>query len=87
MDTQAWLALNERVSAAKGDRQATANLIAELAVRTIDGVLVRHGMTVTDYDLRQCTVTGVNHVTIDGVVWFETTTGMFDGQRLWARKP
>jgi hypothetical protein len=54
--------------------------------RTLDGVLIRHGMTAFDYNLDECRVTGVQSMS-GGTVWFETTTGMFDGTRLWARMP
>lgn len=85
--------LRERVAVAKEkdrlrrDGQATAELIAELAIPTIDGVIIRSGMRVVDYDLRWTTVTGIQSVANDGTVWFSTKTGMFDGQRLWAHMP
>ncbi len=54
--------------------------------RTIDGEIIRHGMTVFDYNLDECQVIGVQSIS-HGTVWFTTTTGMFDGSRLWAREP
>src|SRR5262245_12505897 len=94
MNTEEWMTLNERVRAAqdtdrrRGDLQATADLIAELAVPTIDGVTIRCGMRVVDYDLRWTWVCGIQSVASDGTVWFKTDNGgMFDGQRLWAKMP
>jgi hypothetical protein len=94
MNTKDWQALNERVKAAqdtdrrRGDLQATSELIDEFAVKTIDGVTIRCGMRVVDYDLRWTTVTGISSVEINGTIWFKTKRGgMMDGQRLWARMP
>ncbi len=79
-------ALIERVRQAK-DAGTVGDLIDELRIKTIDGVVIRLGMEVVDYDFRKTTVTGIQSVANDGTVWFETGTGMFDGLRLWARMP
>jgi len=93
----AYNALNERIKAAqetdrrRRDLQATSDLIDALAIKTIDGVVIRCGMRVVDYNLSWTHITGIQSLDYhdDGnhVVWFKTTTGMFDGQRLWARMP
>jgi hypothetical protein len=97
MSMETYNALNERVKAAqetdrkRGDLQATSDLIDELAIKTIDGKTIRCGMRVVDYNLAWTSVTGIQSVAYadDGnhVIWFKTKTGMFDGQRLWARMP
>ena len=89
--------LNGRVQWAKdadkrrGDLKMTAELIDDLAVKTIDGVVIRCGMRVVDYDMKWTTIEGIQSVAYadDGnhVIWFKTKTGMFDGQRLWAKMP
>ena len=93
MEYTDWNALHQRVIAAqdtdraRGDLQATSDLIADLAVKTLDGVVVRCGMRVVDYDMRWTTVQGIQSIAQDGTVWFKTGTGMFDGGRLWSRMP
>lgn len=94
MNTEEWMDLHQRVREAqdtdrrRGDLQATADLIDELAVKTIDGVVIRCGMRVVDYNLRWTWVSGIQQVEVDGTVWFKTNNGgMFDGQRLWAAMP
>jgi hypothetical protein len=93
MNMEEWDALNERVKAAQDtdrrrrDLKATADLIDELAVKTIDGETIRCGMRVVDYNLKWTTVVGIQSVELNGTIWFKTKTGMFDGQRLWARMP
>jgi len=86
--------LRERVTLAKdgdrrtpGDTRRIALLIDDLAISTIDGRTISLGMRVVDYNLDWCEVTGIQSVAADGTVWFETTTGMFDGGRLRARMP
>jgi hypothetical protein len=55
---------------------------------SIDGVEVKIGMAFWDYDLRRCTVLEeLSYNPYEGVIWFQTTTGMFDGLRLWRRHP
>jgi hypothetical protein len=94
MNMDEYNALNERIQAARDtdrrrrDQKATSDLIDELAVKTIDGVTIRCGMRVVDYNLKWTTVVGIQSVDIgSGTIWFKTKTGMFDGQRLWARMP
>lgn len=93
MEYDEFRALDARVREAQDtdrrrrDLKATADLIDELAIKTIDGVVIRCGMRVVDYNLRWTTVTGIASVEISGQVWFKTGSGMFDGQRLWSRMP
>jgi len=54
--------------------------------KTIDGVEVTKGLAVWDYNLNPCTVVGVQSVS-HGVTWFKTSTGMFDGSRMWVHHP
>jgi hypothetical protein len=93
MDMEEFNTLRERVDQAKetdrrrGDTQATSDLIDELAIKTIDGTVIRCGMRVVDYNLDWTTVVGIQSVDLSTGIWFKTKTGMFDGQRLWARMP
>jgi len=50
-------------------------------------VPIRVGMKYVDYNLDWTTVTGITSVDMHSGVWFETSTGMFDATRLWARMP
>lgn len=86
MEYTKWEALNRRVAEAKADGTVGA-LIEELNLFTLDGVPIRLGMRVTDYDFRDTKVSGIQSVANDGTIWFETGTGMFDAGRLWAVKP
>lgn len=54
---------------------------------TLDGFIVEPGLAVWDYDLRLCTVERLDHVDQAGTPWFRTTTGTFDGGRLWVNHP
>lgn len=88
MEIDEWTALHERVQEAKGDSVASMALIISLDQRTIDGVPIRYGMNVVDYDLRDTRIVGVQSVEVNGTVWFRTDNGgMFDGGRLWAVRP
>jgi hypothetical protein len=93
MNMEEYKALVARVQAAeatdrkRGDLQATSDLIDDLAIKTIDGVVIRCGMRVVDYNLDWTTITGIQSVDLHTGVWFKTKTGMFDGQRLWAKMP
>lgn len=82
--------LSEAIRQAKGDLKATSSLIEKFDLRTLDGVPIRLGLEVTDYDIRRTTIIGIQSAAYspDGkhVIWFETTTGMFDAGRLWARQ-
>jgi hypothetical protein len=86
-------ALRDRVVAAQdtdrhsGSTRAIAKLVQELNLKTLDGVPIRVGMKYVDYNLDWTTVTGITSVDMHSGVWFETSTGMFDATRLWARKP
>lgn len=54
---------------------------------------IRPGAVLWDYDLRPCTVLAVSSIDNDhrspmgAVIWWKTTTGMFDGSRLAYRHP
>jgi hypothetical protein len=103
MDYKDWEPINQRLKEVQDtdrrrrDLQATADFAAnELAtipgvvaesLRTIDGVKIRVGMRVVDYNLDWTTVQGIQSIELSGNVWWKCGTGMFDGQRLWARMP
>lgn len=94
MDYQEYQVLNDRIKAAQDtDRRrkdlfATSQLIDELAIKTIDGVTIRCGMRVVDYNLKWTTVAGIHSLDLHTGVWFKTANGgMFDGMRLWAKMP
>jgi len=58
--------------------------------RTIDNVPVIQGLRVIDYNLDTGSVHSVNHVTAQGVAWFDITLdkggrSTMDGGRLWTR--
>jgi hypothetical protein len=57
------------------------------AATTIDGYFVEPGMWVWDYNLRASKVTDRSPHMSHGVPWFETTGGLFDGQRMWRFHP
>lgn len=94
MTMDEYNAMRERIQKAQDtdkrrkDLQATSDLIDELAVKTLDGKVIRCGMRVVDYNLKWTTITGIQSVDFHtGFIWFKTTTGMFDGDRLWAKMP
>lgn len=63
-----------------------AMAIEDLDERTLDGYPIRYRMTLTDYNLDPCQVTGIQSLS-HGTVWYRTSTGMFDAGRLWAAMP
>ena len=93
MEYEEFTALKERVDAAqgtdrmRGDSQATADLIETLGLKTLDGMAIRCGMRVVDYNMKWTTIVGIASVDMHTGIWFQTKTGMFDATRLWARMP